>query len=214
MLQFAVISLALITLGLRTWVAGRLDLFGDEAFYWQCSRQLDWAFADHPLGAAGLVRLGTTLFGHTPLGVRSLFLLCSGLWAPLVFLLARPHVGRRQAWLAAGASQILPAGAVLGAIAVPDIAMLTFGLLGLVALDRALRSGRLLLWALFGAAGAAGLATHYRFALFPASALAFLLFTGNGRSALRTSGAWLGMGVMGLGLARSHCSTSSTASGR
>lgn len=200
MLQCLVLSLTLITLAMRTWVAGRLDLFGDEAFYWQCSRQLDWAFADHPLGTAALVRMGTTLFGDTPLAVRSLFLLCSALWAPLVYLLARPRVDRRQAWLAAGASQILPAGAVLGAMAVPDIAMITFGLLGLVALDRALASGRLLAWAIFGAAGAAGLATHYRFALFPVSALVFLLFTSVGRTALRSSGAWIGMGIMGLGL--------------
>ena len=85
----------------RVVVACRLDLFGDEAFYWQCAQRLAPAFVDHPPLTALLVRAGCGLLGDTRLGVRILFL---GLTAAIpwaVLWMAAPLVGRRDAWWAA-----------------------------------------------------------------------------------------------------------------
>jgi 4-amino-4-deoxy-L-arabinose transferase-like glycosyltransferase len=60
---------------LRLWFCLRLDLFQDEAHYWQWSRHLDLSYFDQGPGIALCVRLGTLLFGDTPLGVRFVNLL-------------------------------------------------------------------------------------------------------------------------------------------
>lgn len=68
-------AIGLTVAAIKLFVANALALFGDEAFYWQESRQLAWSYTDVPPATAWLIRLGETLFGHSLLGVRSLFLL-------------------------------------------------------------------------------------------------------------------------------------------
>ena len=45
------------------------ELFDDEAYYWVCSRFLDWGYFDHPPMIALLIRVGTFIF-PSELGVR------------------------------------------------------------------------------------------------------------------------------------------------
>ncbi len=66
MLAAAVLALV------RLWVAGRLNLAEDEAYYWEWSRSLDWSYYDQGPGLALAIRLGTWLLGPTELGVRLL----------------------------------------------------------------------------------------------------------------------------------------------
>ena len=47
-----------------------LELVGDEAYYWLCSRHLDLSFFDKGPGAATTIAVGTWLFGSTVFGVR------------------------------------------------------------------------------------------------------------------------------------------------
>ncbi|MGC4030745.1 MAG: glycosyltransferase family 39 protein [Tepidisphaeraceae bacterium] len=47
-----------------------LGLAGDEAHYWDWSRQLDWSYYSKGPAVAVLIRAGTSLFGDTLLGVR------------------------------------------------------------------------------------------------------------------------------------------------
>ncbi len=202
MTKARVVAAAILLLSLRLAAAVRLDLFGDEAFYWQCSRQLDWAYADHPFMTAGLVRLGTALFGDSPLGVRSLFLLLGCLIAPLTYGLARLMVDDRKALWSAALSLLLPGSALVGALATPDVPLLVFGLLQLVFLIRALRSppDSLGAWLLVGLSTALGLATHYRFLVLLACCGLSLLLSNQGRARLRTPGPWLAAALAGLGL--------------
>jgi len=187
MLPFAVVAFAVLMALLRVVLASQLPLFGDEAFYWECSRRLAWGYADHPFVTAGLVRLGTDWLGDSPLGVRLPFLLLSCTTAPLVFALARPRLGARGAWLATAASQCLPLAAVAGSLAVPDVPLLALALAAIVALDRTLRlGGRCPAW-LFGACTALGLATHLRFLLVLLGALVVLCATARGRRSLGTA---------------------------
>jgi 4-amino-4-deoxy-L-arabinose transferase-like glycosyltransferase len=68
-LPLVILLLALVTL--RCWVARHVDFETDEAYYWLWSRRLAMSYYDHPPMVAYLIRLGTSLFGETIIGVRS-----------------------------------------------------------------------------------------------------------------------------------------------
>ncbi|MCP3961958.1 MAG: glycosyltransferase family 39 protein [bacterium] len=196
------VTLAFLVLIAAKWAtAARLDLFADEAFYWQCGQRPAIAYVDHPPVTAMLVRAGTELLGVTPLGVRFFFLLLGTAFPFLVFHLARPLVGGRDAWWAAGTTLVVPAFAHLGLLAIPDAAMLPLTAVFLAALERATREGATRFWLLAGLAGAFGLATHYRFVLTPIAALLYLVVTRRGRRHWRSRGPWLLFLVLAPGLA-------------
>src|SRR3546814_285824 len=76
---------------LKVAMASRLPLFVDEAFYWQESRHLSWAYSDLPGLTAWLIRLGDFMFGDLmpgegPLALRAPFLLVA---AALPWLVVR-----------------------------------------------------------------------------------------------------------------------------
>lgn len=181
-------------------IAVKLDLFWDEAYYWQGANRLDIGYADKPFMTAFLVRLGTSMFGDTPLGVRACYLAIASVLPFALYWLARPIVGRRDALLAVGASLVLPIGGLLGFLASPEIPMALFAVLGLGAMERAARGAGRGAWLLLGAACALGLATHYRFALFPFALFLFLVLTQRGRALWRQPGLWLAAGIAALGL--------------
>ncbi len=90
-MRYQTLALALIlslTL-LRVWVAQAVALSDVEAYYWTWSTQLSWSYFDHGPVVALLIRLGTALLGHSPLGVRLPFILISALTMGLAALLTR-----------------------------------------------------------------------------------------------------------------------------
>lgn len=184
----------------RAVAASRRDLFGDEAFYWMCSRRLALAYVDHPFMTALWVRAGSSLLGARPAGARLLFLLLGALLPWLLYLLARPLVGRRDALLAAGATQLVPVLAVGAFLAVPDVPLALFSALSLLGFERATRTGSAWAWCLAGAAAGLALATHYRALLIPASYLLYLLATPRGRAQWGRRGLWIGAAAMLPGL--------------
>ncbi len=193
----------MILIAAKCLVAARLDLFGDEAFYWQCGQRPAIAYADHPLVTAMLTRLGTELAGDTTFGTRMVFLLLGAVFPLAIYRLALPQVGRRDAWLAAGASLAMPGFAQLGLLAVPDAVLLPAMAVFLLGLERATREGTNGAWLLAGFAGALGLATHYRFVLAPAAAIVYLVTSRRGRRHWRRKGPWLMLAALLPGLAPS-----------
>lgn len=193
----AMLALALA----KAWLAWRLPLFGDEAFYWLESRHLDWGYSDVPGLTPWLVALGTATVGESPFGVRLPTLLL-GLAIPLlVFAWARRFAGDGDARAAALLSMLLPLGAGVGVLALPDVALTVAALWLAIALAHALDSGRWRDWILFGLALAFGLLAHYRFALLAAGALGFLLWMPRGRALWRDRRFWLALAIGALGLA-------------
>jgi len=190
----------LLLLLAKVVAAARLDLFGDEAFYYMCSRHLDLAYADHPFMTALLVRGGVELFGASALGVRSLFLVLGALFPGLIYLLARPLVGRRDAFLSAGASLVVPATAHLGLLALPDVPQLFLAATALLLFQRALERPGLGWWFAAGLATALGLCTHYRFVLVPFAFGLFLVLFRDGRLRLKGAGPWVAFATMLPGL--------------
>jgi len=187
----AIILLYIILITAKFLLAAHLNLFGDEAFYWQCAQHPSFSYIDHPPLTALLVLAGTQLLGNTSLGVRFLFLLCGALFPIALFFLARPVTGDKNAWLAAGFSLVFPGTAYLGLVAIPDVPMLLISVLAAACFERAIREGATKSWVMAGIFGAMGFLTHYRFVLIPAAAFCYLILTSRGRSHLRGKGPWL-----------------------
>jgi 4-amino-4-deoxy-L-arabinose transferase-like glycosyltransferase len=185
---------------LRVWLAARLAPFGDEAWYWQESRALDWSFSDLPLATAWLIRLGETWFGHSVLAMRAPFLLL-GLSLPWILVgTGRRLFGAAAGWCAGTLALLLPLLGTLGIFALPDVPLTVASALALDALERAARRGRLRDWLLLGFALAGAWLCHYRAAMLYLAGLAFLAGTRRGRALWRDRGLWLALGVSALGL--------------
>ncbi|HLB32613.1 MAG: hypothetical protein A3F67_05535 [Verrucomicrobia bacterium RIFCSPHIGHO2_12_FULL_41_10] len=87
----------LVTL-FRFWYCTQLELTGDEAYYWYCSRHLDWSFFDKGPGAALTIFFGTHLFGDTVFGVRFFAVLLSAATGIGLYVLARILYSERVAF--------------------------------------------------------------------------------------------------------------------
>ncbi len=195
----AIVFLFFLVVALKWIAAASLNLFSDEAFYWQCAQRLDLAYTDLPPLTAFLVWLGAWVAGDSVLGVRLLFGLIGMAFPWTVWLLAKPLVGEADAWLAAGLALIIPGLAYLGVVAIPDVAILELSALFLLFFERATResppgeaSGG---WLWAGLVAALGFATHYRFVLAPLSALLYLMLTRRGRHFWQGKGPWM-MGLL------------------
>lgn len=185
---------------LKLIFASQLDLYSDEIFYWQASTYPAFAYSDLPFMSALLAGLGAQLLGPSAFAVRLFFLILGSLIPALVFWLAKPLVTRQQTWEACLLSLCLPLGAFLGLLAVPDVALVFFGLLLVGALERATRLDSTAYWLLVGLAAALGVSTHYRFALYIFSAFAYLVLFSDQRKHWRRPGLWLATAVLAIGL--------------
>jgi len=79
-------SLFIINL-LQAW---HTELFDDEAYYWVCSRFLDWGYFDHPPMIALLIRIGSFIF-PSELGVRIFIVILSVFSIYLIENLTKPQ---------------------------------------------------------------------------------------------------------------------------
>ena len=84
----AVALLSVLTL-FRFWYCTRLELVGDETYYWLWSRHLALSYVDKGPVIAWIIRAGTALFGDTPFGIRFFGILFSAGTGWQVFRLAR-----------------------------------------------------------------------------------------------------------------------------
>ncbi len=179
-------------------IAANLDLFYDEATYWQASLRPAFGYTQAPPMTPLLIRAGTLVFGETLFGVRSIHLFIVAVLPFAIYLLAQPLVGQRDAVLAAGISLVMPITSVMGA-AYMDPPMILFTVLALAAFERARRTNAMATWLMVGVFCALGLTTHYRFAPFGLGLMAYLLVTRKGRSLWPRKGLWMAAGIASLG---------------
>ncbi|MCI5106531.1 MAG: glycosyltransferase family 39 protein [Pseudomonadales bacterium] len=164
-----------LVLGLKLHFASVLDLYSDEIFYWLASTHPALAYSDLPFVTAQLVGLGSALAPGEALAVRSLFIMMGSAIPLLLYWLAKPLTSFRQALETAALSLCVPLGGFLGLLAVPDVPLIFFGLLAIGFFQRALAHDHWSSWLATGLFVALGLCTHYRFLLYVAAALLFLL---------------------------------------
>ena len=189
-----------LLLALKLILASVLDLYSDEVFYWLASTNLALAYSDLPFMTSLLVWLGSSLEPRSTLAVRSLFIVLGSCIPFLVYWLALPLTDRNQALQSALLALCLPLGGFLGLLAVPDVPLLFSGLLSIGFFERALRTNKPVYWLTTGFVVALGLCTHYRFFLYPAAAVVFLLLFGPERKQWRNPYFWLAAGISSLGL--------------
>lgn len=193
--------LLFVTAVTKLLLASQLSLFVDEAFYWQESRHLAWNYSDLPPLTAWLVRAGESLFGHSTLALRSLFI-AMALAIPLVVRsISARHFGACIGFQAGCWALALPLLASFGVLALPDVPLTLLCLLAVDALDQLAdqpvrwRAGvELGLWL------ALAWLTHYRAAMLWVAGPLFLLATPRGRRLWNASGFWIAIAIGLLGL--------------
>lgn len=185
---------------LKVFLASSLDLYSDEIFYWLASTRPAVAYSDLPFMTALLVGLGSLLDANNTLAVRSLFILMGSSLPLLVYWLALPITNHREALQSALLALCIPMGGFMGLLAVPDVPLIFFGLLSLAFFERALRSDQFIYWIATGVTVALGLSTHYRFFLYPAAAVLFLLIFKDEQKQWRNPKFWIAICVAAIGL--------------
>jgi hypothetical protein len=186
-------ALSVFLLAFRLLAASNGPLFFDEAYYWQWSTNLQAGYFDHPPAIAWLIRLGTLLFGDTPLGIRFMPALSGTLCVLVVWAIARRLTGdpRVAAWAAIFAN--LTGIVLLSFVAWPDAPMTLAWLLAVWALVTVYRGGAPAWWIFAGAMiGLAGSSKYI--ALFLAIGLfAWTLADRSMRRWYLTVWPWLGL---------------------
>ena len=188
------------TLVAKLILASTLAPFGDEAWYWQESRQLAVGYSDLPPATAWLIAVGEALFGHGVLAMRAPFLLLGALLPLLMVGVGRRVFDEAAGWCAGLFALGLPLLGTLGVFALPDVPLTFLAALALDAGERATRTRRTRDFALLGGALAAAWLVHYRAAMLLFTGCLFFVATARGRALLRTSGPWLACGISALGL--------------
>jgi 4-amino-4-deoxy-L-arabinose transferase-like glycosyltransferase len=184
----------------RIALAANLAPFGDEAWYWQESRALDWSYSDLPMATAWLIRFGEMTLGHGVLAMRAPFLLLGAL-VPLVLIRTGNRVfGSPAGWQAGLLALALPLLGTLGVFALPDVPLTLCWVVAIDALEAALRTHDRRHWTLLGFALAGAWLSHYRAGMLILTGLLFLLITPRGRLLWRGRGLWLALGISVLGL--------------
>src|SRR5690606_6620998 len=69
-MRLSVPTVSLAFLAVHLAIAAWVPLFDDEAYYALWARDLALGYYDHPSMIAYMIRMGTSLFGETALGIR------------------------------------------------------------------------------------------------------------------------------------------------
>lgn len=191
----AVIStLAIALLGQAAILASTpLGLSGDEAYYWQWSKQLDLSYYEKGPGIALLIACGRKLFGDTALGIRAGALFCQLLIGTFLYLfISRSYSIASGVTVLACYWSTLAFG-TLGLFMTGDPGLCLFWLISISAAAVAVRKDQPAWWLVsFGAIGVGALFKFTALILLPAFGL-YLLMTPERRRHLRSPLFWLGV---------------------
>ncbi len=200
-LQGFILPAVIICVISKLYFGAVLDLYSDEVFYWLAATKPAIAYSDLPFITALLAGLGSSLNPGSSLALRSIFILLGSLIPLLVFWIALPLTTKQKAIESALFSVCLPLGGFLGLLAVPDVPLLFFGLLAIGCFERSLRTDSTGMWILTGFFVALGFSTHYRFILYPVSAVLFLSLCHSQRRQWYNKKLWLAFTIATTGLA-------------
>ncbi|MDB4878304.1 MAG: putative rane protein [Gemmatimonadetes bacterium] len=197
-LALVVVTAAVVV---RLLFAALIELFPDEAYYWDWSRHLAAGYFDHPPGIAILVRLGgllTAPFGQSasPLGVRLGAVLAGWIAATATVATARRLSGDGAALRAAVLITVMPLAAAGLILATPDAPLLAATAAGLYCVVRALESPvgsaiSLRWWSLTGVALGVAFASKYTSIFLPVGVVLAIVLRPELRARLREPGPYV-----------------------
>ena len=173
-------------------MAAKAPLSSDEAYYWVWSKSLQGGYLDHPPMVALWIRIGTTLAGDTPIGVRLLGPLAALAGSLLLARAARdlwpanPRAGVIAALLL-NATLTLNAGAI---VMTPDTPLLFFWVAAIAAMARLMKTGQGAWWLAAALAGGLAFDSKYTAILLAAAIAAWVLLVAQARRWLLTWQFW------------------------
>ncbi len=184
----------------KLFFAALLPLSGDEFLYWMYSRHLAPGFIDHPFMNPLMIRVGTTLLGNTPLGVRVMAVLLSvpatwAVWRSATILSGNASVGLQAAIL----FNLMTAISIGSLAATSDMLVILTSSFLLYFLAKLQQSGRGYWWLAAGAAFGLGMDSKYTTAFFAVSILAWLVLVPANRKWILNPWSFAG-GVVALAL--------------
>jgi dolichol-phosphate mannosyltransferase len=175
------IGLIIYAVSLRLLFVGAVELLPEETYYWNYSRHLDIGYLDHPPLVAWLIRLGTTVFGQSPLGIRCGALCCGVITSVYTYRLTRNLYGESSALAALLLAQALPFFFLSGLLMTPDAGLTAAWAASLYYLERALVAGRPSAWWGAGIALGLGVISKYSIGLLAPVVAAFMLWDAQAR---------------------------------
>ena len=177
----------------RAAMAAILPLSADEAYYWLWSKYPALGYYDHPPAVAFLIRLGTSLFGDTELGVRAAGIILSVLASWFVWRAALDILqdGKRAALAALLFNLTLMIGVEMLALT-PDTPSIAATAAFLFCLTRVQGTGKGIWWLWAGIAAGLGLLSKYSGLFVGMGALFWLIASPRGRFWLATPWPWAG----------------------
>ncbi|MEO8113823.1 MAG: glycosyltransferase family 39 protein [Phenylobacterium sp.] len=194
-----IILLALVLTALRLAAGATIHLTEDEAYYRLWAQSLQFGYFDHPPMIAWWIRLGEVIAGDTPLGVRLLPVLSTGLVTWFVGDLTRRLGASPQTALRAALwyNATLTVG-LGGMLAIPDSPASLYWIVTLWCLARTWESGRGLWWLAAGAAAGLAVLSKYSALFLAPGVLLWLLLIPRGRDELRRPWPWGAALIAGL----------------
>jgi undecaprenyl-diphosphatase len=174
-----------------------LDLAGDEAHYWDWSRQLDFSYYSKGPLVAYIIRASCAIFGNTMLAVRLPAMVLAVGTSILVYWLAWRLFGSDRLGLGAvlltHLAPIFVAGSLLMTI---DAPFFFCWALATCAAALAIFDNRKWAWAAIGVSAGAGFLAKYNMLMWVAGLMLFLVMDRQSRQHLRSRGPWLAVCIM------------------
>jgi len=164
---------------------GPMDLFPDEAHYWEWSRNLDWSYYSKGPMVAYIIALFTRSLGHTTLAVRSGTIVLSVLTGLTLYAAARRITSdHRYAFWSSIVLGITPLGSAGSFIMTIDAPFVFFWVLGMYMAWRAVEEDRPHWWLVTGLTVGLGMLSKYTMAFFWPSLFIYLALSRRGRAML------------------------------
>ena len=170
-----IILIILALMAVKLIVAAYTPIAFDEALYWRYSKHVAPGFMDHPFMNPMMIKIGTALFGDTPLGVRFMGLILSlpaswAVWRATSALFQNAAMAATSAFY----FNLMLVMSIGSMVATSDQVVVTTTCFLLMFLAEVQRSGRGPWWLAVGAAFGLGLCSKYTTVFFAVSILAWL----------------------------------------
>ena len=176
-------------------LTAQLELTSVESYLWVCAQRPAAGYYDYPGMIAWMGRLSTTLFGHSPLGVRAVTIAGGAAMIGFVFLAARRLYDERVGRLAAFLAALVPDFFAFAAEATPDAPCLLFWSATVWALAHALSGDSPRWWLAAGLFLGLAMDSKYHAVFLGFGVFGFLLLSPDHRGWLRRKEPWLGVAV-------------------
>ncbi len=173
-----------------------VDLSGDEAQYWDWSRNLDLSYYSKGPMVAYLIRASCSFLGETMPAVRlPALILAIGTSLCTYWLTRRLFGSERLALGAVVIGGLVPMYAAGGMLMTIDPPLFFFWALATCLVVSAIFDDRRWAWPAAGVAAGLGVLTKYAMLLWPLFVLVFLLVDRPSRGKLKTAGPWVMTGI-------------------